>query len=133
MFEESLQEAFRKIFKVEKITYAQPGESREQHCIFVEIQSSRNSFRDGKAIARVTGTAVMFAGAEQVPFGFFSKAIAQADPALVAPFFFFDFEENTRRFQDLVQRSFSFVYFFEEQYDPETGQITSVKFTVEGT
>ena len=79
----------------------------------------------------VSGKATMVARAEQIPFGFFGKAIDAADPALTKDLFFFDLEENTPRFRDIVVRGFSFQYFFRSQYDPAVGTITSVDLTVE--
>lgn len=131
MFEKKLQETLQKIFKVKKVTYDLPGETQEQQALFVEIETSVNSIKDGKEIARVTGNAYLFGTNEQVPFGFFSKAIAEADPDLTKDFFFYDFESNARRYLNKVQRGLSFVYFFDGQYDPETGSITSVEFTLE--
>lgn len=131
MFEKQLEEKFQKIFGVQKVTFDAPGESQEQGCLFIEIEDSRNTIKDGRELAKVTGNAVMFARAEQIPFGFFSKAIAQANPADTKDLFFFDFEVNTRRYRDKVQRGFSFVYFFGGQYDPETGSINEVTISVE--
>lgn len=126
MFETALQEAFTKIFKVKKVTFDQPSDAREQECIFLEIETSSNAIKDGKAIAMVTGNGTMFGNNQKLPFAFFSKKIQQADPDLTKPFFFFDFENNTKQYQNIVQRSFSFIYFFNSQYDPETGTITSI-------
>ncbi len=131
MFEKELSEKFQAIFAVKKVTYDTPGESREQGCIFIEIENSRNSFKDGKAIAMVTGNAVIFSRNEEIPFGFFSKAIAKAPAALTKDLFFFDIEANTQRFRDIVQRGFSFTYFFNSQYDPAIGSITGVDVTIE--
>lgn len=133
MFEKALEEKFKAIFKVAKVTYDQPGSSQEQEALFVEIENSYNSFSDQKEKARVTGKAIMFGNNEKLTFGFFSKAIAQADPNLTKDLFFFDFEANTKRFQNIVQRGFSFVYFYDGQYDPDTGSIEEIDFTVEET
>lgn len=131
MFEKQLEEKFQKIFEVKKVTFDVPGESQEQGCLFVEIEDSRNTIKDGRERAKVTGNAVMLARSEALPFGFFSKAIAKASPSDTKDLFFFDFEVNTRRYRDKVQRGFSFVYFFDGQYDPETGSINEVTITVE--
>lgn len=128
MFETALEEKLKKIFKVEKVSFSQPGESREQGCIFVEIENSRNAIKDGRQIARVSGNVVMFGPAEKLKFGFFSKAINAADSDDTKDLFFFDFETNTKLYQNLVQRGFSFVYFFNGQYDPDLGTLTSVNF-----
>lgn len=129
MFEEKLAEKFKKIFKVAKVTYDQPApEANEQDCIFIEIENAKNTIKDGREKSMVTGNGVIVAQSDKVPFGFFSKSIKEADPELTKDIFFFDLEVNTRRYRNLVQRAFSFVYFFDGQYDPETGSITSVVF-----
>ena len=131
MFEKELEAKFKGIFGVKKVTYDEPGESQEQGCIFVEIETSHNKIQDGRAKARVEGTGIMFGPNDKMPFGFFSKRIAKADLALTKDLFFYDFEENTKRYQNIVQRKFSFVYFFNGQYDPDTGSITEVDFIEE--
>lgn len=131
MFEQELADKFKRIFGVSKVTYDTPGESREQDCLFIEIENCRNNIRDAKAMGVVTGNAVMFQKNEALKFGFFSKAIAQAPLELTKDLFFFSIESNTLRYRDLVQRGFSFTYFFNSQYDPSIGTITSVTTTVE--
>lgn len=129
--EGSLEIALRAIFGVSKVVYDSPGESQEQDCIFIEVENCRNTFKDGRALSKLTGNAIMFGENDKLKLGFFSKAIDKAEAALKKDLFFFDFEENTKRFQNIVQRSVSFIYFFDSQYDPETGSITSVNFTSE--
>lgn len=131
MFEKELADRLKKIFGVQKVSYDEPGESKEQKCLFVEIETSRNRIKAGVEHARVTGKIILFATAEQVPFGFFSKGIAAATKEMTAPLYFFDFEENTRLYQNIVQRSVSFVYFFTGQYDPDVGTLTEVEFIEE--
>ena len=131
MFEQELIDKFKAIFGVEKVTYDTPGESREQNCLFIEIENCSSSVTDGEAGGTVTGNAVIFQKHSAIPFGFFTKAIARAPNALTKDLFFFDIEKNTQRYRDLVQRGFSFTYFFNSQFDPPTGTITSVDTTVE--
>lgn len=126
MFRASLEAAFLKIFAVKKVTFDQPSDMKEQECIFIEIENSRNVFKDGRSLSMVTGSAFMFGNEDKLPFGFFSKAIAQADSNDTGPFFFSDIESNAKFYRNLVQRGFSFVYFFDSQYDPRIGTITSV-------
>lgn len=127
MFEKSLEDAFKKIFKVSKVTFAQPSDSHEQDALFVEVEDAKNTIKDKRAKSMVTGNGIMFGNADKLKFGFFSKAIAKANPNDTRPFFFFDFEANTKQYQNIVQRGFSFVYFFDSQYDPDTGSITSIE------
>ena len=133
MFERALLTDMQKIFAVKKATLdAFSPEAPEQECLFINVQSSRNSFKDGRVYARVTGTASMFGPNDKLTFGFFSKRIMQAglaDPNLTKPFFFSDMDETSQNIQNIVQRSFSFVYFFNGQYDPDIGTITSIELS----
>lgn len=131
MFEKELAERLKKIFGLEKATYAEPGESQEQGTLFIQIETSRNQIAPPIQRARVTGKLTVFGPGEKVPFGFFSKGIAAALPELKSPLYFFDFEENTQRYQNIVQRSVSFVYFFTGQYDPDIGTLSEVEFIEE--
>jgi hypothetical protein len=131
VFEQDLKDRIQRIFKVKKVSFDEPGETQEQECIFLSIEDSKNSVSNGIFKAMVTGSAVLYSTSEKLPFGFMSKAIDSADPEDTKPFYFFDFEANTKIFRDKVQRGFSFVYFFNSQYDPEKGTITSVEFTEE--
>lgn len=131
MFEKELEAKFKTIFGVKKVSYNEVSDSQEQECLFVQIENSLDQIKPGLERSIVTGSAVLFGVAEKIPFGFFSKAIQKADHALTKDFFFYDFEVNTRRYVDIVQRGFSFKYFHEAQYDPDTGEITSVQFTEE--
>lgn len=137
MFEKQLQDTFQKIFGLKKVSYDAMPEGaaieqvREQECLFVRIEDSKNTFRDAEAICRVTGTAVIVGRAEKIPFGFFSKAIRNAPKNLTKDLFFYDIESNSQQYRDLVQRSFSFVFLFSSQYDPAIGTINSVTINVE--
>jgi len=133
VFEHDLSDKFKQIFAVEKATYDTPSESREQDCLFIEIENCKNSIKDGRAMGMATGNAIIYQKNASIPFGFFAKAIAKASSELTKDLFFFDIESNTQRYRNLVQRGFSFIYFFNSQYDPPTGTITSVDITVEET
>lgn len=131
MFEIELAEKFKQIFQLNKVTFDEPSESREQECLFVDISICKTNFKDRRVFGRVEGTANFFAQNNKAKFGYFSKQIANASANDTKNLFFFDFEENTNRYLNLVQRSFSFVYFFDSQYDPNIGSITSIEFTEE--
>lgn len=131
MFEKALAEKFKKIFKVKKVSFDQPGESLEQECLFIEIESAKISIKDDRAKAMVNGNALINSTNEKLPFAYYSKNIAEASVDDTKDLFFYDFENNTRIYRDKVQRAFSFVYFFDSQYDPETGNITSIEFIEE--
>lgn len=141
MFETELLDKFKAIFGLAKATYDTPTDEgsqgsnpvMEQDCLFVEIENSKNTIKDGKAVAMVSGKAVLLGRNEKIPFGFFSKAIQRADPALTKDLFFFDIEANTPRYRDLTVRGFSFIYFYRGQFDPDIGTITSVTINIEET
>lgn len=131
MFEKQLESKFLKIFNCKKVTFDQPGQSQEQECLFVEIEIAKNIVKDGQVISKISGSASMFGNNDKLTFGYFSKRIAKSDPDDTKSLFFYDIESNTKRFQNIVQRGFSFIYFFNSQFDPETGSIDSVTFTTE--
>lgn len=131
MFKKELEDKFKKIFNVEKVTYDAPGESHEQGCIFVDIDTCNPTIKDGKALAIVTGQAYAYAPSDKLPFGFFMKAIKKADPELTKDLFFFNIENNSQRFQNIIQRGFSFTYFYRGQFDPEIGSITGITISIE--
>jgi len=133
MFEKELAEKMKAIFKVKDVTFDAPGESREQDKLFIEIEEPHFRITDKKARAMVTGKGTMFGRNEALTFGYFSQAIAKADNALTKDLIFRDFETNTLRFRDIVERGFSFTYFFATQHDPAVGNMTSVDITIEET
>lgn len=128
MFESNLKKDLMAIFKVKDVSFDQPSDKREQGKLFVTVDDAQCTISPPNEVAKVTGTAVMFGTNDKMTFGFFHKAIQNADPKISKRFFFHDFESNTKTFQNLVQRGFSFVYFFHGQYDPDQGSITSIEF-----
>ena len=131
MFEKTLETKLKDIFDVKKVVYDQPGESEEQECIFIEIEQSRNHVKDKRFIARVNGTLTIVGSSEKMPYGFFSKKIDEAKPAVKRDLAFFNLERNTRVFRNIVQRTADFTFFFNGQYDPNIGSITSVTTNIE--
>jgi len=131
VFEAKLKQTLERIFQI-KASFDQPSSAKEQEKLFIEIEDAKVNPKDGRIVAMVTGNCQMFGNNEKLPFGFFSKKIDKADNVDTFPFFFFDLEQNTRLFQNIVQRGFSFVYFFDSQYDPEIGTITDVNITDQG-
>jgi hypothetical protein len=133
MFEKSLADKFQKIFEVARVTYDQPApDDREQDVLFVEVHDSKNQIKDGKAQAKVTGKAFMFSESSKLPFGYFSKAIKE-HAADTKDLFFYEIEENTKLHQNIQQRGFSFIYFFNSQYDPDLGTLNSLELDIEVT
>lgn len=128
MFEQELSDKFKKIFDFKKVSYAQPKESDEQECLFIEVEGSHQSVKDGRVVGRVEGNCVVFSTGDKMPFGYLLKRIAKAAPTDTKDLVFFEIERNIKIIQNVVQRSFKFVYFFNSQYDPDTGSITSTTF-----
>jgi hypothetical protein len=133
MFKKSLEEKLRLLFKIKKVSFDQPGESNEQECIFVSIENPRVRFKDGRVLARVSGTILIQGNSERLPFGFMSKAYQEANEAIKKDIVFFNSEANEKYYRNLVQRTCEFVYFFSTQYDPSMGTIDSVDITIEET
>lgn len=140
MFEKTLTDKFLTIFEVQKVSFDNPGQTpdqdspgtNEQETLFVEITQSQNQIRNGIEHAKVIGKGHMVATNSKLPFGYFSKCIAR-HPSDCSDLYFYDFEDNVRMHHDLVTRSFSFVYFFNSQYDPDIGNINQVDIEVETT
>ncbi len=131
MFEQELSEKFQRIFDFKKVTYAAPSDpDKEQECLFINIQSPRFRISDSVARARVTGVCTVLAPSTKLTFGYFARRIAAAAPADTKDLFFFDIEDNTPDFQDIVQRSFGFEYHFSKQYDPALGSIETLNTEV---
>ncbi len=130
MFEKNLETKLKRIFGLPKVTFDRPSESQEQEAVFIVIENAKCRVKDGRAIARVTGKLLVYAAIDQLPYGYFSKRIEDADPDDLAGLFFYEFEENRGMFRNLAERSVSFVYLFDEQYDPAVGTITSINFSL---
>jgi hypothetical protein len=128
--EKSLQNKLIRIFDIAKVTFDEPGESREQNCLFLDVETTRFNYTEGYYRGKLTGKATMFAPNDKLPLGYFAKRVRLADPADTKDLFF-TFEESSKMYQNIVQRSFTFVYLFNGQYDPETGSIESVTFSEE--
>lgn len=131
MFEDELETKFKAIFGVKKVSFDLPGESKEQECLFIKVDSARATIKEKRAKARVEGSAFMVAPSNKLPFGFFQKAIAKADPSLTKDLFFFEIEGNDQRYRNLVERGFSFIYLFDGQHDPGIGTIDSVSIEID--
>lgn len=100
----------------------------EQEVLFVQIDEVKTTVKNGKVLAKVHGTGSISAPIDQLPFGYFSKRIAQAGHDRTKDFYFFQVDVNKGRFQDVIERTFSFIFFYSSQYDPDNGNITSIDF-----
>lgn len=137
MFEKELADKLKSIFKCTKVTFDEPGPkvdmAKEQGTLFVNVEMPKFTFSDGRVKAIVTGSASMFGRNDALTFGYFATSIEEAPYDLTKDLFFSDFEANTKRFRDIVERGFSFTYFFNSQHDPDIGTITSVDINIEET
>jgi hypothetical protein len=131
MIEKTLIEKLTKIFDVPRATFDRPTESAEQDILFIMVDSAKSSIKEKRHIARITGRIVVYSTHEKLPYGFFYKQLAEANASDTLDFFFFDFEENTGRGMNIVERSLGFVYFYSGQYDPEIGTIDSINLSVQ--
>jgi len=128
--ESVLREKLKAIFDVKRCTLnAEAPDAVEQETLFVRVESSRGVIKDGRELYRVIGQAFVFGQADKFPIGYFPKRIKDASPADSTAFFFYDIEETTGVYQNLVRRSFSFIYFFDGQYDPDNGTITTLNLS----
>jgi hypothetical protein len=128
--ETSLSEKLKRIFGVPRVTFNLENEDAiEQETLFVQLQTNRASFGEGVERARVSGSAFIYAQQKKFPLNYLMKRIKNADAADVKDLFFSDIEETDVVFQNLVRRSFSFLYFFTGQYDPDNGTITEIELS----
>ncbi len=129
MFKKSLEDKLKRIFDLPGVTFDIPSESQEQEGAFVLVDLSKNRIRDGKEIAYVKGKIKVFSNSDKLPYGYFSKKIKEAKNEDTSQLIFFDLEENQGTFTNISERTLSFVYLYEAQYDPEQGTITSLDAT----
>lgn len=130
MFEKSLKEKLTRIFDLDKVTFDLPSTAQEQEGCFIEVAKAMPKVLDGRQLCHVTGKLHVFAQLEKLPFGYFAKCLAEADPADSKNLFFFDFEENRGTFRNITERSLGFVFLYDSQYDPAVGEITSINLSI---
>ncbi len=126
MFEKSLESKLKRIFDMSKVSFDLPSASQEEECIFIEVGEANSTIKDQRQICKVMGRLRVFAPLEKLPYGYFAKRIAQADYNDTKDFFFFNIEKNQGTFVDIAERNMEFVYFYDSQFDPDRGLITSV-------
>lgn len=130
MFEAKLKSDLKTIFDVDKVSLDTPSDMREQQCIFVQVDSARINVGTGRASGRVTGTGRMFANIDKLPYGYFMKRIAESDVSLTKNFYFYDIEENSGYYRNLAERTFAFIYFFDQQYNPNNTLLNEIETEV---
>lgn len=133
MFEATLRETLERVFQFKKTTYDAPSDAHEQECLFIRIQDANCKIKDARQLAKVRGSLWCFAQNDKLPFGYFMKCISEASATDQAKFIFSKIDESVEVTNNIVRRSVDFVFFFEAQYDPEIGQISTVEIDVEET
>jgi hypothetical protein len=133
MFEKDLAAKFQRVFDMKKVTYDAVSDSHEQECLFINVISCKSQVKDKKFCGKVTGKINIFGNADKLPYGYMSKRVQKCDPLDVKDLFFYDFEENVNTMENIVERTASFIYLFEMQYDPNLGEINELinDFTME--
>lgn len=130
MFKADLTSKMKQIFGINRVSFDRPGESMEQEMIWIEVDSSMNRISPPRQTAWVKGKIRIFGNSDKLPYGFLSKRINAANPDLTRDIFFYDFEENAETFRNIVERSMSFHYLYEGQYDPAIGEISEVNLSI---
>lgn len=131
MFEAELKERLERIFDFKKTRFDDPGESLEQECLFINVESARCDIKDGQEGALVRGQGYVYANFDKLPYGYFNKKLRNASIGDLQKFFFHEIDHNSGVTNNIVRRSFRFVFYYKAQYDPRIGRITSVEFQEE--
>jgi hypothetical protein len=126
MDKDDFKKRIARIFGIDQVTFNAPGETLEQEKVFVRINQVKSHYKDGTWISRATGDLLFYANMDKLPFGYFQRKIAEADPLDSKDFFFFDLEQSQPIFQNIGEFSLSFIYFFNGQYHPDKGIIQSI-------
>ena len=130
MFERELKSRLESIFGI-KASFDLPGESLEQEVIFINIETSYSKVSDKIIRTRAQGKCFLYVQRDKAPVSFFAKRIAQSDKELTQRFFFYEVDAEKKVYQNIVERSFGFIYFFEGEYDPNLGELTEVVTEIE--
>ena len=130
MFEKELEGKFQRIFDFKKTSFREPSVDQEQEHLFIKIESAKNAVRDKKFVGIAKGKIHVFASSDKLPYGYFTKQLAKSKAADLQGLFFFDFEENSGTIDNIVERTCSFIYFFDIQYDPDLGLMDGFDSTV---
>jgi hypothetical protein len=130
MFETELSEKLKTIFDFDKVKFETPSDMREQEVLFVEIEQAKNTIKDKQQLSLVTGTITVLANQDKLPYGYFSKKIHEASHDLTKDFFFYDFENNSSVYRNIVSRSLSFNYIYKGQYNTNDYKIEEIELTI---
>ena len=132
MFRETLKTKLKLIFDLDKVSYDLPSESQEQEAAFIQVDTARTQIKDGRQHAMVEGRIRIFANSDKLPFGYLAKKIKQASPTHTKDLFF-EPEQNVGTYLNIAERAMAFTYFFNSQYDPALGTLTSLETEVTET
>jgi hypothetical protein len=134
MFKKKLESQLKQIFEM-PVKFQAPvygDEAMEQDTIFVEVQKCRPRVQGLRILDKVEGHLVVFSRDDQFTFGLFSKAVERSTAEARKGLSFFEMDtvlpESPARVQNLQETRSKFLYLFEDQYDPDKGELTSVEF-----
>ena len=129
MFEKALEEDLKKIFKTKAVRFCRAEGLLEQDVLCVDITAQRIGAQEGKAWARVSGTVAVRGTNKKNPSGFLAKKVAQADPQVLARFWFASGETpvNIPVEWEIKAYKLDFTYFYQEEYAPVKGIIEYAK------
>jgi len=130
VFKNDLKRRLELIFGM-KATFNIQSEENEQDKIFINIDVCRpriSSKDGGRETAKVIGSIIVTSQDDRFTYGFITKRIEKADPELTRPFFFYDVDAviQNEGIMNVHERSTSFVFLYESQYDPSKGELTSL-------
>jgi len=128
MLENEIVDLFKAIFDIKKVTLEEPGEALEQGVLFISVDSYTEDTKNGFVKGVLRGNAKVYSQSNKLPLGFFTRKLRSAGVDLTRDLFCTDFEMNLNVFQNLIERSFSFTYFYTSEYDPEQGSLTEIVF-----
>ena len=130
MFKKKLKKDLQEIFGVKNVTFNEMSEDYEQEKLFVNCSTINPRISSDKMSCRVEGSITVFAQDNKLPFGFFSKKIELAKNEFKKDFFFFDIDldvaSSPARIQNIHERRVSFIYIYQDQFDPSKGELTSL-------
>lgn len=131
MFEKSLEDKLQNIFKLKRVDFRLPSESQEQNVLFVAIDQAPTRVKDGRQVAKVSGSIRAFGTHTDFPHGYFGRCIGDAGDDVIRGLYFTDIDESAGTYADLDVRSARFVFFYDSQYDPDQGTINEVNIDIE--
>lgn len=129
MYQKQLEEDLKKIFKTKAVRFCRAEGLLEQDVLCVDITAQRIGAQEGKAWARVSGTVAVRGTNKKNPSGFLAKKVAQADPQVLARFWFASGETpvNIPIEWEIKAYKLEFTYFYQEEYAPVKGIIEYAK------